>query len=66
MSTMDPVNDEMREDCTRCDRETPHDVAVQIRTESSKEQNAEFSREPYRVSVCRNCGEESIVRMNNA
>jgi len=45
---------------------TPHDVAVEILTESTKPENAEFSREPYRVSECRVCGTTETVRMNNA
>lgn len=59
-------SDDMREECAECGRETPHHVTVQIRTESRKEQNAEFSREPYRVSECRVCGSEDVLRMNNA
>lgn len=59
-------NDDMVEECAECGRETPHRVSVQIRTESTKVQNAEFSREPYRVSECRVCGSEDVLRMNNA
>ena len=65
MSTTTPTDDPMTEDCPACGRETPHDVSVQILTESSKEKNAEFSREPYRVSVCNGCGTETKTRMNN-
>jgi formate dehydrogenase assembly factor FdhD len=57
---------DIRERCTSCDAETVHEVQVEIRTESSKEENAEFSREPYRVSTCVRCGTESVQRMNNA
>jgi hypothetical protein len=39
---------------------------VEIRTESTKAENAEFSREPYRVATCVVCGDEDAVRMNNA
>ena len=56
----------MVELCEECGRETPHDVNIRLLTESKKEQNAEFSREPYRVSTCRVCGTESALRMNNA
>jgi len=59
-------SDDMVEECAECERETPHLVNVQIRTESTKVQNAEFSREPYRVSECRVCGSEDVLRMNNA
>ena len=56
----------MTEPCETCDRETSHDVSVELRTESEKRQNAEFSREPYRVAACRICGTERSIRMNNA
>jgi hypothetical protein len=61
------IDDEgMSESCTECGRETPHEVSIQLLTESRKEENAEFSREPYRVATCRVCGTEETVRMNNA
>jgi NAD-dependent dihydropyrimidine dehydrogenase PreA subunit len=66
MATTDrPVGD-VSEECTDCERVTPHDVAVEILTESTKTQNAEFSREPYRVSECTVCGTTTRTRMNNA
>jgi hypothetical protein len=46
--------------------ETAHSVALQIRTESTKSENAQFSREPYRVTTCLVCGHEAALRMNNA
>jgi rRNA maturation protein Nop10 len=57
---------DMSEVCTDCGRDTPHAVSVQIETESSKTENAEFSREPYRVSECQVCGATTSTRMNNA
>jgi len=57
---------DMSEPCTDCGRDTPHAVSVQIQTESSKQENAEFSREPYRVSECQICGATTSTRMNNA
>lgn len=57
---------DMVEQCAACGRETAHRVSVEIRTESTKAQNAEFSREPYRVATCMVCGDEDAVRMNNA
>lgn len=59
-------DDGMAEQCSQCGRETPHEVSIQLLTESRKQENAEFSREPYRVSTCRVCGAEESVRMNNA
>jgi hypothetical protein len=52
--------------CPDCERETPHVVNVKILTESAQSHNAEFSREPYRVSECRVCGATTTTRMNNA
>jgi len=52
--------------CERCDAETAHDVHVEIRTESAVEENAEFSREPYRVATCQACNTETVTRMNDA
>ena len=56
----------MSEACSTCERTTPHDVSVQILTESTKAENAAFSREPYRVSECQICGTKTETRMNNA
>ena len=58
-------DEEMVEECDECSRETPHEVSIQLLTESRKEKNAEFSREPYRVTTCRICGTETLTRMNN-
>jgi hypothetical protein len=66
MATKNDGVADMREDCENCGRPTPHSVAVKILTESGKRRNAEFSREPYRVSECRRCGETTSRRMNNA
>jgi formate dehydrogenase assembly factor FdhD len=65
---MSAVNwtDELREHCENCDRRTPHEVSVEMRTESQARENAAFSREPYRVSECTVCGTETTQRMNNA
>ena len=60
------IDDErMAETCEEFNRETPHEVRIRLLTESKKEKNAQFSREPYRVSTCRACGAEETVRMNN-
>jgi hypothetical protein len=57
---------DLHEKCSECERETPHSVSLEILTESDKPENAQFSREPYRVSTCRICGVETKLRMNNA
>jgi ribosomal protein S14 len=56
----------MAESCDNCGRETAHSVSVELKTESTKAENAQFSREPYRVTECRVCGEQRSQRMNNA
>lgn len=54
------------EPCETCETETPHEVRIEIRTESAERENAAYSREPYRVSTCVLCGYESTIRMNDA
>lgn len=54
------------EGCEACGIETQHRVEIQIRTESTTGENAAFSREPYRVTTCLQCGQETAIRMNNA
>jgi len=66
MATTDDNIEDVTEECTRCGRATPHSIAVEILTESTKEENAAFSREPYRISECRVCGSVEQTRMNNA
>lgn len=66
MATTDNSFDGMTERCEDCDMDTLHSVSVQIRTESLKEENSEFSREPYRVAECQRCGARKSQRMNNA
>ena len=66
MSVNRPEFDRHTETCASCRRDTPHAVRIEIRTESTKRENAAFSREPYRVATCQHCGGESVLRMNNA
>ena len=54
------------EECDDCDRETTHEISIKMRTENPDSENAEFSREPYRVAECTVCGDTSTERMNNA
>ena len=65
MATRANPTADMTEECDRCDRQTPHAVRVEIRTESTKPENAQYSREPYRVSECRVCGATETMRMND-
>jgi hypothetical protein len=66
MATTNTDVADVTEECDSCGRITAHEVAVKILTESAKPENAEFSREPYRVSECRICGTTETTRMNNA
>jgi hypothetical protein len=52
--------------CDRCDAETPHAVQIELRSESKTGKNVAFSREPYRVSECSDCGFITATRMNDA
>lgn len=52
----------MVEPCDRCDRETVHEVFVHVFVESADAANPAFSRQPYRVSVCTECGAETLSR----
>ena len=66
MATTDDSLNGLSEHCKECGLETLHEVSVQIRTESLKKENAQFSREPYRVTECQRCGHRTCQRMNNA
>ncbi|WP_276298823.1 hypothetical protein [Halorussus lipolyticus] len=54
---------ELTEECPDCERETPHAVAVELRTENP---DSSFSREPYRVTECSVCGATEEVRLTDA
>ncbi|NIB99595.1 hypothetical protein [Halobacterium sp. R2-5] len=66
MASKNIQSDGIVEQCPDCRREQPHEVSIDILTESDDDQNAEFSREPYRVAECRACGATTKTRMNNA
>jgi hypothetical protein len=66
MSTTSRSAGDLTEGCEDCGRDTPHTVSIELRTESDKRENQEFSREPYRVTECVACGSETVLRMNNA
>jgi hypothetical protein len=66
MAAHSAADGDRMEPCESCARETPHEIRIEIRTESSEPENAAFSREPYRVATCVVCGNESAIRMNNA
>lgn len=62
-----PQPGSITEFCERCERTTAHGVAVELQTESpDQEKTAAYSREPYRVATCRDCGETTARRMNDA
>ena len=53
------------ENCASCGRETPHSVSIEIRKEGASQNQIEYSREPYRITVCDRCGKREQLRMNN-
>lgn len=65
MATKVGARTERSECCDHCGRETIHTVSLRLVTESDRQDNAEFSREPYRIKECLVCGEQTAVRMNN-
>jgi len=65
MATTRDSFDGLSEYCDTCESETLHQISVQMRTESTKDENAQFSREPYRVAECQRCGDRSSQRMND-
>ncbi len=65
MATTRDSFDGLTEYCDSCETDTLHQVSVQMRTESTKSENAEFSREPYRVAECQRCETRSSQRMND-
>lgn len=52
--------------CEHCDDETAHLVTIELRSESATGENTAYSREPYRLSECRQCGADAAIRMNDA
>lgn len=66
MATQNTTFEAVTESCEACGRETPHEVTIELQEESAKAQNAEFSREPYRVTECTECGATTSQRMNDA
>ncbi|MBB6645978.1 DUF7835 family putative zinc beta-ribbon protein [Halobellus ruber] len=66
MSQSQSTVTELTEECSQCGTRTPHTVSIELKTESTKEANRAFSREPYRVTECRACGDTRSQRMNNA
>ncbi|KAB1188582.1 MULTISPECIES: hypothetical protein [Haloferax] len=65
-SKSSPRHNEFVEECPSCESRTPHDVSIEIKTESRKRENRQFSREPYRVTQCTRCGDTRAKRMNDA
>ncbi|SFR54594.1 DUF7835 family putative zinc beta-ribbon protein [Halogeometricum limi] len=61
-----PDADEYTEECTECQRETRHRVQIELKEEGGNEGTTDFSREPYRITVCSVCDTEESLRMNDA
>jgi hypothetical protein len=65
MVTTSTTDSQSGELCENCDAMTPHQVTIEIVTENEANSNAAFSREPYRVTECQQCGTTSKQRANN-
>jgi len=66
MSKSQSTLTELTEYCDECGSRTPHEVSIELKTESKKRTNRQFSREPYRVTKCGVCGGTASQRMNDA
>ena len=66
MSKSQSTLTELTEYCDECGSRTPHEVSIELKTESTKQTNQQFSREPYRVTECHVCGDKHAQRMNDA
>lgn len=68
LASQQTVGETMTEYCADCDRETAHDVRIELQEESTdaEAKNSKFSREPYRVTECTGCKATTTQRMNNA
>jgi hypothetical protein len=65
MVTTATTDSQPSERCDNCDAMTPHQITIEIVTESEKDSNAAFSREPYRVTECQQCGTTTKQRAND-
>jgi len=63
---IDPAHpfDVIDEPCETCRHETPHEVAIELRSESRTNENTQYARQPYRISLCTRCGEELVSRVH--
>lgn len=66
MATTETTPSGTEEYCPTCDGRRQHHVHISLVTESTRTENASFSREPYRVAECLDCGTETQTRMNDA
>lgn len=54
------------EECDVCEDRTPHVATIEFLVESVDSEHAANSRQPYRVTECRECGTSSRKRATNA
>jgi hypothetical protein len=52
--------------CDDCGDEQPCEISLAILTENPTGEYAAFSREPYRITECLDCGATTKTRMNDA
>ena len=46
----------LSEYCEDCGAETSHEIAIELITESDREERSAFTRKPPRVATCTACG----------
>lgn len=54
------------ERCDACGDRTPHVATIEFLVESTDSEHAANSRQPYRVTECRECGDTTRKRATNA
>ncbi|WP_227378333.1 DUF7835 family putative zinc beta-ribbon protein [Haladaptatus halobius] len=52
------------EECATCEGETTHKISIEI-IEEGENDGVGFSREPYRIAECLECGTGTSQRMND-
>lgn len=65
-ATVGPEATLVLERCDDCGDRTPHVATIEFLVESVDSEHSANSRQPYRVSECRDCGSTSRKRATNA
>lgn len=65
-ATVGPEATTVVERCDECAERTPHVATIEFLVESVDSEHSANSRQPYRVTECRECGTTSRKRATNA